>query len=563
MNRRLLLPLVVLIAVACVVAIVMVSISLTPSPEPTNVSVSEDMIQQSEDFYQSIDAVTGNIAAVMHDTAKELSSFTPDDPEAQEILRNLFNKYPNSAGIAWVSADKNVVSVPIHSLTGVLSSSELQNITEQSFAEHDVILTDPVMSNVYGMVVCFVVPVYAADGSYNGYLCFAHMPITLLNETPNTPYYKDTQYELWIANSEGTVFCHPDTSTIGYNYYTNSFYRGPANAFSGIRPIIENSEGTTKYEFYELNNVDVVEKTSIWKTLSFGGQDLRLVLVDFPYEVTEVTLPETIDLEEITDVSRALYLYAKKYGKEATLAAMNDPSGPFSNTGTEIFAVSTDGVILSMPSQSKIVGLNRINYQDAYGIRLVATLINRASQGGGYVHYYSELPYSTDQAIFGLACVIPVDETWIIGSRHSVLTYTVPINAEVRSKLIRAVQPVQEYVDAHGKEQTLSVLNDSFGEFNNSEIRFTAFSYDGKLLADADHPESIGIDMFSRVGPHGTSITRDLVLIAKQGGGFEYVESRDADPNFATISLMYVEPVDDEWFIAGAIELDSHRIVSS
>ncbi|MDU9375594.1 hypothetical protein McpSp1_01710 [Methanocorpusculaceae archaeon Sp1] len=560
MNRRLLLPLVVLIAVVCVVAIVMVSISSTSSSEPTNVSVSEDMIKLSEYFYQNVDRINQDITAEMQDTATKLSSSTPNDPEAQEILRDVFNKYPNSAGIAWVSADENVVNVPIYSLTGVLSSPELQNITEQSFAEHDVILTDPVMSNVYGMVVCFVVPVYAADGSYNGYLCFAHMPISLMNDIPNTPYYNGTNYELWIANSEGTVLCHSDISTIGYNYYTNMLYRGLDKSFSGIRPIIETSEGTTKYEFYELNNVDVVEKTCIWNTLTFGGQDMRLVVTNYPYEAPEVSFPETIDMDEITDVAQVLYLSAKKYGKEATLAAMNDPSGPFSDTGTDIFAISTDGVILSMPSKSKIVGLNRLNYQDVYGMRLVATMINRANQGGGYIHYYSELPYSPDQAIFGLACVIPVDETWFVGSRHSVLTNTAPINAEVRSKLIRAVQPIQEYVDVYGKEQTLSVLNDPFGEFNNADIRFNAISYEGILLADAEHPELIGTDMFSRVSPHGTSITRDLVLIAKQGGGFEYVETRDADENFATISLMYVEPVDDEWFIAGAIELDSHLV---
>ncbi|WP_338096292.1 cache domain-containing protein [Methanorbis rubei] len=561
MNRQLLLSLVIIVVVVCAGAIVLISIASAPSPEPTHVSVSDDMVQMSEEFYQSIDVITDEIADAMHDVAEELSTCTPDDPEAKEILRDLFDKYPNSAGIAWVSADNTIISVPVYSMDHVLTSRGFTDITEKSFTGRDVILTDPVMSNVYGMVVCFIVPVYAADGSYNGYLCFAHLPITLLNETPDTPYYKDTKYELWIANSDGTVFCHPDLSTIGYNYYTNAFYRGPGKSFSGIRAIIENNEGTTSYEFYDLSNTDVVEKVSIWKTLSFGGQDLRLVLLNYPYKVPEVSLPDTVNLAEITDVTQALYLYAKKYGKGATLAAMNDPSGPFSNTGTKIFAISTDGVVLSMPSKDKIVGLNRINYQDAYGIRQVATMINRVSQGGGYVHYYSDPLSSKNQTILGLAYVLPVDETWFVGSEKSVLNHTVSFNPDMRSKLVRAVQPLQEYVNVHGKEQTLAALNDPSGELINPDISFVAISYDGKLLADASKPDMIGDDVFSLVGPHGTSITRDLVLIAKQGGGFEYVETRDAD-NFM-LSLTYVESVDDEWFIAGSIELSSHPIVLS
>ncbi|MDV0443779.1 hypothetical protein McpCs1_11600 [Methanocorpusculaceae archaeon Cs1] len=521
----------------------------------------------SEEFYQSIDAITDDIATAMHDTAKELSTLTPGDKETEIILRDLFNDYLDPAGIAWVSADNTVVSVPIYSMASVLNSPELRNITEESFAGRDVILIDPVMSNAYGMVVCFVVPVYAADGSYNGYLCFAHLPITLLNETPDTPYYKNTKYELWISNSEGTIFCHPDISTIGYNYYTNAFYRGPGKAFTGIRPIIETGEGTTGYQYYDISNSDIVEKVCIWKTLSFGGQDLRLVLVDSPYEATEVSFPDAIDPTVVTDITQTLFLYAKKYGKGATLAAMNDPSGPFSNTDIEIFAISTDGIILAMPSKDKIVGLDRINFQDAYGIRQIATMINRASQGGGYLHYYLNLPYSENQTIFGLAYVLPVDETWFVGSRESVLDPPHSFNrVEVRSKLIRAIQPVQEYVAVHGKEETLAALTDPSSGLHTPDVRLVAISYDGKYLSsDFSYPYSIGDDLFSLTDPHGTSVIRDLVLIAKQGGGFGYVEARDAnsDVNDFLISLAYVEPVDDEWLIAGTIALDMHSIVPS
>ncbi|MDU9375596.1 hypothetical protein McpSp1_01730 [Methanocorpusculaceae archaeon Sp1] len=526
-----------------------------------NVSVSDDMMQMSEEFYQSIDNITDDITASMQAAAKELSPLTPDDPKAQAILRNLFNEYPNSAGIAWVSADNTVISVPIYSMGSVLTSSEFQNITEQSFAGQDVILTDPVMSNVYGMVVCFVVPVYTADGSYNGYLCFAHMPIILLNETPDTPYYKDTLYELWIVNSNGTIIYHPDTSTIGKNYYTSHYYQEHSK-ISDIRPFIENSEGTLKYLSYSLRSSDVVEKVGIWNTLSFGGQDLRLVLVDYPYKATDVTFPENVNIKEVTDVTQALFIYAKKYGKEATLVAMSDPSGPFSNTETEIFAISTDGVVLSMPTERGLMGGNQINYQDAYGIRQVATMINRVNQGGGYVHYYSKLPYAGNETIFGLAYVIPVDETWFVGSQKSLLNHTVSFDPEVRSKLVRAVQPVQEYVSVYGKEQTLATLNDPSGDLIYPDVRFAAVSYEGELLADIFNSDLIGIDMFSVVDPHGTSTFRDFVLIAKQGGGFEYVESRNAEDGLFTISLMYVEPVDDEWFIAGSIKLDSHPIPS-
>ena len=213
-SRRLLLSLVILVAVLCVGTSVM--ISLTASSTMQDVQVSDDMMRMSEDFSQNIGNITGRISLSMHSCAKELATLTPDDPRTVQVLREMHYGYPKSAGVAWVSADTNVVTYPVFSLSLVLTAPELRTITEQSFASADILLIGPVQSNIYGMVICFVVPVYAEDGSYNGYLCFAQSPITLLNETPGTPYYKDTNYELWIANSSGVILFHPDAGLIGW-----------------------------------------------------------------------------------------------------------------------------------------------------------------------------------------------------------------------------------------------------------------------------------------------------------------------------------------------------------
>ena len=59
----------------------------------------------------------------------------------------------------------------------------------------------------------------------------------------------------------------------------------------------------------------------------------------------------------------------KANGKEKTLAAINDPQGPFVNGDLFVWGESTDGVLLADPFFKAGIGQNLINYTDSHGLK--------------------------------------------------------------------------------------------------------------------------------------------------------------------------------------------------
>lgn len=158
----------------------------------------------------------------------------PTFPQTTAILRAFFDAYADASGIAWVDANRSVCTVPLFSIADILSSPEIPQITQESFAGDDVLLIGPVYSNTYGMVLCFAAAVYMPEGTHNGFVCMPHIPALMLNDTPGTPYFKDTGYELWIINANGTYLYHPDAGFIGGNVYTFVLCRNTPSVAEGV-----------------------------------------------------------------------------------------------------------------------------------------------------------------------------------------------------------------------------------------------------------------------------------------------------------------------------------------
>lgn len=477
------------------------------------------------------------------------------------MLHELYKIFPESTGVAWVDANGTTVTYPMFNQPMLLASPEFKSITEESFAENDILLMGPVYSNTYGMVLCLIVPVYSRDGTYNGYLCVTQTPNVLINETPGTPFYKNTTYELWVGNNNGDVLYHPDSSYIGTNYYINPRYQQQVELHYGLGRVFAEPEGTAVYQFYPLGGSDRVNKTVIWKTLSFGGQDLRLVLADYPRDPVDITFPPNPNVDKMISDVQQMAAYAKRNGQIATLSAMSNPNGLFTDENYEIFAYTMDGTVLSMPSREYLVGENRINHKGVWGLTIIQNMINRCLQGGGYVHYYDAVPYLDYQAVFGVAYVLPIDENWCVGAQMPILNHTVTYDIRDRYTLVRTVQAVQDYIATYGKEAALAMIMDPSDELTSGEDHIFAVDYNGILLADETNPQMVGKDIFYLTDPHGTSVIREIVMVAKQGGGYVLTETADSTTGAYTMILVYVQPVDDEWCVVSSTPLDSFVVI--
>ncbi|PKL63056.1 MAG: sodium:calcium antiporter [Methanomicrobiales archaeon HGW-Methanomicrobiales-2] len=107
--------------------------------------------------------------------------------------------------------------------------------------------------------------------------------------------------------------------------------------------------------------------------------------------------------------------HAQEYGREAACTAFNNLSGEFADGGAYIFAYSTNGTTLALPYQPELVGTNRLDFEDRYGVAVILLESAAAEAGGGFVYVTY---YNPDTGLDGLKLcyVAPVDKEWFVGS---------------------------------------------------------------------------------------------------------------------------------------------------
>ncbi len=120
---------------------------------------------------------------------------------------------------------------------------------------------------------------------------------------------------------------------------------------------------------------------------------------------------------ELYDLVNRVVTYAKTNGKEKTLAAINDPQGPFVNGDLFVWGESTDGVLLADPFFKAGIGQNFINYTDSHGLKATQAGILAMQNGTGFSHgMFPDIAFNGTREIPKLIYQKAVDDTWWIGS---------------------------------------------------------------------------------------------------------------------------------------------------
>jgi len=107
--------------------------------------------------------------------------------------------------------------------------------------------------------------------------------------------------------------------------------------------------------------------------------------------------------------------YALLHGADKAIADFNDRNGVFAKGSRYIFAYDNNGTTLALPFQPEVIGSNRLNFSDTYGVKITAWEISAAQGGGGFV-YVDYFNPDTGLAGLKLCYVAPVDATWFVGS---------------------------------------------------------------------------------------------------------------------------------------------------
>jgi len=107
--------------------------------------------------------------------------------------------------------------------------------------------------------------------------------------------------------------------------------------------------------------------------------------------------------------------YAAENGREAALAAFNDPHGEFQVGELYIFAYDFSGKNLAHYDQS-LVGKNLIDLKDPNGKPIIRDFVSIAKNGSGWLSYVWANPANDDRPEAKIGYITRVDDDWLLGA---------------------------------------------------------------------------------------------------------------------------------------------------
>ena len=124
--------------------------------------------------------------------------------------------------------------------------------------------------------------------------------------------------------------------------------------------------------------------------------------------------------EPVTDVIRLEQegvAYAKKYGKDAAFAGISNQTGMFVDAGGHyLTAYAYNDTVLAHPYLKDAIGMDLSGRTGPFGMQILTADVDTARTGGGYVIFIWPNPNAGNREEIKIGYILPVDETWWIGS---------------------------------------------------------------------------------------------------------------------------------------------------
>lgn len=121
------------------------------------------------------------------------------------------------------------------------------------------------------------------------------------------------------------------------------------------------------------------------------------------------------DINNLIDRVKNARRHCEEVGKEKAIIDFNDLNQTYAQKAEYIFSYDYNGTTLSLPYQSELIGTNRLNYKDIYGVQAISQEIAVAKRGGGFVYlvYYNP---DSDKNELKLCYMLPAGDDWLVGS---------------------------------------------------------------------------------------------------------------------------------------------------
>ena len=247
--------------------------------------------------------------------------------------------------------------------------------------------------------------------------------------------------------------------------------------------------------------------------------------------------------------------YAKTNGREKAIKEFNNnKSAEFIKGDRYIFACDFNGVVLASPYLPDDVGKNELHLKDPNGVELVRNQLSGAEDGLRYAYYIFPNPAHNNKLELKLTYAEKVDDTWWLASGIYLSNMSANFSQESRNNLISFVDAAVKYAKDNGKDKALKTFNDKNGTFFNESFYVFAYDFAGNVLALPIQPDLIGKNRIDITDPNGVKFSRDMIALAKSGGGFTYYIYPDPARNMTLgLKLSYVAKVDDTWWLGAGV----------
>jgi len=519
-----------------------------PSLQVTQESVLEDAVSGINGELEAINASVGENARVLGET--NLTSAAGKDALRQTLL-----KYPWAESSLVISKDGIVVMAVPENYGEILNKNLSYQPQVQRANREQVPLVSEVFyleEGFYGISQSY--PVFGAE--YLGYTDITYRPDILIGRVV-TPLINGTPYDAWATQTDGLVIYDTTPEEIGKNLFSDQVYQSPGLQEAFAR-ITSEPSGTVEYRFYDLNWERNVTKEAIWDTAGIGGAEWRIVITrSLDTGGQQVSGTGTPPAANATSTLKSFVAeaagYSREHGSTNALTAFNNPQGEFVRGDLYIFAYDMNGTVLALPFQQGLIGANRTGVRDTNGVAYIDGLRLAAAEGGGSIYYVYPNPANGYAEELKLSYVMPVDDTWFVGSGIYIPGIGAAFNASTRDALVQRVKAARDYAQVHGKEAATAAFNDLSGDFARGGEYIFAYDVNGTTLALPFQPELIGSNRVGFEDRYGVRVTDWEIAVAQAGGGFVYVTYYNPDTGGDGLKLCYVAPVDREWFVGSGV----------
>ena len=246
--------------------------------------------------------------------------------------------------------------------------------------------------------------------------------------------------------------------------------------------------------------------------------------------------------------------FVVEQGKDKALEVFNDPNGEFVRGGYYIIAYDFNGTCLAHPYEPQMIGENVLNVTDTNGVTLKRNMREVAKRGSGFSYYIWPNPAHSKAEELKLTYVLKVDDELWLGA-GTYLNATPPIfSNKSREDLVAFVNGARDFALNTTKEEALKAFNDKNGKFVEGNHYIFAYDFAGDTLAHPIKPELIGKNRIDDKDTNGVEVTRDMIALAQNGGGFTYLVYSDPAKTMTDgFKLSYVTKVDDTWWLGSGI----------